>query len=653
MHYNGLIIENFSYKEKYGEEAIESWLSDNYLNTIDYTNLNYQNIKRIEIIENYILKNIHSLSFDRNPKVYKFVERFLNQIYIGFLEHPEIYITSPLLTDELVSKIAAPEYIGKYENKKQELLNSAWQIYQKSLKGAITDSEKDLLSNFFIKMIDTDNENLKKAIDDYANRIIRESCVETRKDGKIEFNYTPISQMNDSELRFIAFYASRFVTKNNLVRNVHIVKFEDGKTGGVNRDGIIGISKTYYKILDMDRFLSVVCHETEHAIQEKASRNENSVIALDYATDRILFHYLSSGQYNPYRDNYQYSEIEKDANEAGWYYSSLLLSTLGLQNRMSNQHERELEEEKNKQFEFSSKTNSLKQLVTLDEMQIDELRKIIKNHPELLQKYPVLKNFYNANGEEKPFNELIVEASKSSYGGETYKLFKNYLLYHFRNNSLTSLDLNKYSDEERARIYITVTKLLSDIGTQIEDHVRKSNEVLSSQDIENINDVIRKTGIAKVNVYKNLLMFIRNNYNEIKRLEDNGLIPNNILYGTLSIKSSIVGIEKISQDSVVDLPYYQELFSAQALSDETYKFICFKENMSGSIEEFDKEKDEQPHLEASTEIDANSDVFETQKNKILNSKHFTPEQKKQIIEDLYQESDEYIEVNPEKGGRKK
>ena len=132
MDYNEAIIQSVRYKGKQADEAIEQWIIDNPFITIDYTNLDNENITNIELIENYILKNIRSLK----PEVKNFVVNYLNNVYKGFLDNPEKYITSPLLKDELVNKISAPEYLEKYKNK--------------SLLSEMSDKERQILYNIIL-----------------------------------------------------------------------------------------------------------------------------------------------------------------------------------------------------------------------------------------------------------------------------------------------------------------------------------------------------------------------------------------------------------------------------------------------------------------------------------------------------------------------
>lgn len=53
----------------------------------------------------------------------------------------------------------------------------------------------------------------------------------------------------------------------------------------------------------------------------------------------------------------------------------------------------------------------------------------------------------------------------------------------------------------------------------------------------------------------------------------------------------------------------------------------------------------------SKEIDDDLDEFEAEERRILNSKHYSKEQKKEMIERLYSEFDNYTEENPEISGR--
>ncbi|MBR3198886.1 MAG: hypothetical protein IKG27_02595 [Bacilli bacterium] len=54
----------------------------------------------------------------------------------------------------------------------------------------------------------------------------------------------------------------------------------------------------------------------------------------------------------------------------------------------------------------------------------------------------------------------------------------------------------------------------------------------------------------------------------------------------------------------------------------------------------------------SSEIDKDLDEFEKQEKKILNSKHFTDEKKRELLDELYSEFDQYTAENPEINGRK-
>lgn len=64
-----------------------------------------------------------------------------------------------------------------------------------------------------------------------------------------------------------------------------------------------------------------------------------------------------------------------------------------------------------------------------------------------------------------------------------------------------------------------------------------------------------------------------------------------------------------------------------------------------------KKSMEQIQTKTKEEIDTDLDDFEAEERRILNSKHYSEEQKKEMIERLYSEFDKYTEENPEISGR--
>ena len=64
-----------------------------------------------------------------------------------------------------------------------------------------------------------------------------------------------------------------------------------------------------------------------------------------------------------------------------------------------------------------------------------------------------------------------------------------------------------------------------------------------------------------------------------------------------------------------------------------------------------KKSTEQIQTKTKEEIDTDLDDFEAEERRILNSKHYSEEQKKEMIERLYSEFDKYTEENPEISGR--
>ena len=102
-----------------------------------------------------------------------------------------------------------------------------------------------------------------------------------------------------------------------------------------------------------------------------------------------------------------------------------------------------------------------------------------------------------------------------------------------------------------------------------------------------------------------------------------------------------------SNHDLDDEPELNSEFEPDSLEelDEIEERFKLDEEESKIFEEvIDEEK-------SNEEIDEDLEDFENQESQILHDKRFTPEQKSELIDELYKEFDEYVEENPEIGGR--
>lgn len=172
--------------------------------------------------------------------------------------------------------------------------------------------------------------------------------------------------------------------------------------------------------------LCTLFHELQHVRQWNEFRNDvamNSTV-FNVVKSRILNKYLSDENNSEYQVNYEYREIEREADAFGWVkaYSTLL--------EYSPQRTIELDQIKRNMvttlYEQSvavQKDLEKNRLFEIDNYNVTKLTEILKEHPELIKEYRHLKLFFNENGERKSLKELLLtycDIEKNNY------LFENY-----------------------------------------------------------------------------------------------------------------------------------------------------------------------------------------------------------------------------------
>ena len=172
--------------------------------------------------------------------------------------------------------------------------------------------------------------------------------------------------------------------------------------------------------------LSTLFHELQHVRQWNEFRNDvamNSTV-FNVVKSRILNKYLSDENNSEYHVNYQYREIEREADTFGWVktYSTLL--------EYAPKRSIEIEQVKRnavavlyEQSVALQKDLEKNRLFEIDNYNVTKLTEILKEHPELIKEYPHLKLFFNENGERKSLKELLLtycDIEKNNY------LFENY-----------------------------------------------------------------------------------------------------------------------------------------------------------------------------------------------------------------------------------
>ena len=186
----------------YGEEKIKKILEkDNYI--INLSSIVEDRIRFRIALENYILKyNANPHSEEEKIGIDKYKKEILNT----FINDPSAYTNTILLKKENAAILFTSEELLKITQTKNKIANNAQKLYMESKKRELTNDEKDTLMTFFIASIDTKNESLKSAIEDYAKKILEKDVI----------------PQNDMEFKFILnYFHKRMLTDKKLVQDIN------------------------------------------------------------------------------------------------------------------------------------------------------------------------------------------------------------------------------------------------------------------------------------------------------------------------------------------------------------------------------------------------------------------------------------------------
>lgn len=171
-----------------------------------------------------------------------------------------------------------------------------------------------------------------------------------------------------------------------------------------------------------------------HAHQKEQLNNQDSVAGFEMAHKQLFIKYLNTSDYDSYHQNYRYSKIELDAEKMGYYNASLFFHSM-------NCYELEVELRKSQEENLSKRNyyhfmyDSRKVPISIDKFIVENLDKIIKEHPEELNKYQVLTRFYNNNGTRKSFINIL---NQRLNGVEYKEMLEYYLNYGIRQDELSN-----------------------------------------------------------------------------------------------------------------------------------------------------------------------------------------------------------------------
>lgn len=494
-----------------------------------FSDASFEMLKKRNALDNYILKNYFKLD-GKNPNdavIKRNMDKYLNGFYKRFVSHPTELLGSPFLKSPKIVNIYCPEFSQKKDGTMGELRKKVVETYKENTKdpkalymidrnsSGLGKEDTDRLMHSLIRSIGTDNKEIQGYQQEYLKKLIS--------------NKSKVSELSTRQVEFVAKYINNLMLNSRLMDlgykrediQSHIYIGIDRKEhGGFETGNSIYINKDSFLTTDIPSLIQVICHETEHSIQElEAEKNPKSKIGLDLAISNVLRnYYFSEKGYDVYHNNYRFEQIEQDAENFGHNYARTYLDVLGFKDEAHKISQTKTQKTDARRFEYDYRTDENGKKCTREEFFYKNLNSAIAQKPSLVSKYPALSILYSKDGKVKSFEELISgdfllnDDSKS-------KIPEDFCKYYISKGGLDNLDLSKFPENVQANIASRLITILKGENIQIGMMGRDGKQYYQRPVAEN-----DKIGVESFHLKnsRNIMQFMNKNYQYFRELQDKG-----------------------------------------------------------------------------------------------------------------------------------
>ena len=430
-------LYNKNYVEVLPEEALKKIVTGEL--NVDLSVDNLKNKKCYVVLQHYLIKYL-----EHNGKT-RDVNRLLKKYYDDFVENPHLFVDSPLIGNDFLDKFIPQESREKLKEIKNVYYdgNTAKRLYEKSKTQELSEEEKNRLYSYFINQMDIGN-NTQKNIWEYC-------CKKILNSGK------ELKDMNEMELKFYSTYIAKRVSYS-VPTQIHIMSDKPTR-GGLQNNYLILINKDNNRYKTVADLTHIVCHEVRHSKQRIESTNKDTKLAFDYSMNELFKKYLDTSEYDSYSANYKYSPIEIDAENSGYSEGAVLLDMLGRKDLGDKlRSERRNDTDKRNYYEYMLDPN--KKNVPLDYYVVENMNRIIKNNPRELNRYKVLNNIYDTNGNEYPFDVILDNRIHQDLNEKG--IYDNYVNYGIMKDKLNTIDLGRVNKDKQRELFNSLSYMLRD-----------------------------------------------------------------------------------------------------------------------------------------------------------------------------------------------
>ena len=413
----------------------------------------------IDYVECYSLNLLEKSN--RTPEETKFLmdlrDVILNEIKNGNVA----FISSQFLKKNIVNGFFKANDIEIVKKYKEDVRAAAFAIFEKIKHGEkCTSKEQLIFFKYLTSNLSSTNEKVREAIDYIVKDNIENDKPYSIFEKQFLACYLAYEKSMNNNIPYIKPYITSIDLQNKKPSwgGLHI---------GYSSGSIIQINQ---KMVRAKKFVDakdhglahVVLHEYEHWNQYYNTENNilNSTSYI-YAKSRILRSGLSKNGFDEYMKNYLYKESERFANIKAYRETARLVGRFFKKTALEHNlqvNAMNLERQLDRGIQYDSDNN----LFYIGDYNIEKMEEALKKNPQLLEKYPIMKNFYNLDGSFKSFQDVISIYTKYSIAKnyEALETFDEVLEYKITHGELNSLDFNKMDREDVLSILIILQDYL-------------------------------------------------------------------------------------------------------------------------------------------------------------------------------------------------
>ncbi len=502
--------------EKIFEVLFENMLTDTYMNNVDFSErISFENyaIKYFDIEQDEEIKN----------KIKSVMDLLYKKVMLSNIKSNEELANvsnlfcSKLLRSEQIKKMATPEQALDITKSKMALARQSKQIaakFQKYFelklqlgnesentqqledlkKLELSEDEKKQLINFFLITKDNHNEE-SKWIEDIKEKYFVSLLM--NPDNKTS---------NIHEQEFIVNYAVEYFYKLEGVDKAEIglITDRDASNAGVSKNDYF-IAMNMAKLFTNLGIVQTACHEKQHLVQSNNLHNGKfNKTSYYYLLDELTRSFPQDGNTGneEYHDNYQYEEIELDAEEVSHdklkIYLLNLLQKYGIdQTKTQYRIEKMVESHQKSRYKPSATKILNGEKVPQFKYNISRLKQIVGEHPEVLENYSMLSLLFDNDGTMKDVNKIISSTSDFRH----YAMVDDVILNEVLENGFTNIkvaDMNE-SQMEKANNNLghALKRVLDNNGICVRDGLKGEAKTMA---VVNINLLSRFIKYGKDNM---------------------------------------------------------------------------------------------------------------------------------------------------------